>query len=218
MPDWLTLTAPIVGSFVAAWFGARTAFRQTLKQLALNNRVAWYEEAIRSLAIYEDVLKRLDQNYLHTAVVKNRSKELPAKFRPERDRWKELVDAEARVRRALQLHEVYTAGSIRTQCSVTLNTVADLAAGQWFDLGPVPEIPSSALVRRYRLPSVRMALEWELRRILQMDGWLRSQFPRLDRLLFLRDLERQRKALGVAATPDQATSKESGTGGPEPAA
>ena len=131
-PSWLSIIAPVAGAFAAAWYGARLALRKTLRDLALTGRVQWYEEAIRSIANYEDVLARLRDNYLHEIIIKAQDPLLvlaeaatPAEqrkptelFRPDRVRWKELVEAEARLRAGLQLHDVYTGGATRTWCAV----------------------------------------------------------------------------------------------------
>jgi hypothetical protein len=215
MPEWINVIAPILGGFAAAWFGARLAFRKTVRERALAGRIAWYEEAIRSLFAYEEILQRLDKDYFNIALVQpmlarrsdpkaasdSQLPEPPRRFTPSPELWKELVDTEARLRRSLQLHDVYTEGSTRTACSVTLDRTATIAVGQWFVIGDATSISRDDLVRRYSIATTRRALEMELRRILQYDGVIRSTFPWINKKFVMRDLRRQRKALDKLRIP-----------------
>jgi len=47
------------GAFLAAWFGTLFALRKGKKERALDRRISWHEEAIESLAAYEDQLETL---------------------------------------------------------------------------------------------------------------------------------------------------------------
>ena len=201
---------PIAGGFLAAWFGARLAFRRTLRELALTGKVAWHEEAILSLAAYEEVLERLKNNFLRSVYVKSKSSAVPQSsqpeqerwkelveaesFQPEPRRWKELVEAESRLRHALQLHEVYTRSDTLNSCSFALKN-ATLAEGQWFDLGPAPKLQKKDVFQGYQFNRVRVALQSELRALLQMDGWIRSNFPKLNKWLRIIELKRQLKKI-----------------------
>jgi len=199
LEDWLRIVVPafitILGGFAAAMWGARVGFARTRRERAFDRRVSWYEEVIEASAVYEEPLAHLRRDYLNKLVVR-REKEspnssgvthkerdgevhLPKRFRPEPGFWTRVVEAEADLRRALRLHDLHTTGDAGDECAHVLNTVATLAVGQWFDLGPAPELSWTDIPsRQSRLSQMRRALESELREILRYSSWLQRTFPK----------------------------------------
>jgi len=207
--EWIQLFLPgvvaIIGAFAAAWFGARIGFRRSVRERAFDRRLEWHEEVVASLAAYDEVLGRLRNNYLNELVVKeaarrgsgpqpkNAPRDLPKSFRPKAEVWSEVVQTEASLRRSLHLFGLYTDGDAKDGCSSILDRTATLAAGQWFDLGPAPEIPWADIpVRRSALAQTRRILEEEIRAVLEYDSWLLRKWPWLRRR---REIARLKKKL-----------------------
>jgi hypothetical protein len=168
--DYGSLLSAAVGAFFAAWAGAHLGFRRTKKERALDRRVEWHEEAIQSLALYEEQLNRLRKHALNALIVPlaTTKPDLPTLIKVRADVWKELGECEGRVRAALRLADLYASDVAKVKCSVALQSVVNIVAGQWLDVSNEPEIPwadvqsklmSTGDVRRSLFESLDVVLE-----------------------------------------------------------
>jgi hypothetical protein len=202
--DLTTLISGAVGAFVAAWAGAYIGFRRGKKERALDRRISWHEEAIKSVALYEERLERLHNHALNVLIIQPRSEPSsvsghldnlpPARIRAPAPLWHELAEAEARTRAALRLADLYTEGRSQLDCSAALSQTVNMVAKQWTDIGPEPAIPWADL-RHCAIASgtLRRGLQDSLKVVLELDGILASLLgPRYRRWLALRRIEQLR--------------------------
>jgi hypothetical protein len=210
--DLTTLISGAVGAFVAAWAGAYIGFRRGKKERALDRRISWHEEAIQSLALYEERLERLHNHALNVLVIQPKKEPSPGASQPDnlpsvRIRapallWLELAEAEARARAALRLADPYTEGRTQLDCSVALSQTVNMVAKQWTDIGPEPAIPWADLrLCATASGTLRRGLQDSLKVVLELDGVLASLLgPRYRRWLALRRIEQLRAEITKSAS------------------
>ena len=135
-----TFLSGALGAFIAAWAGAYIGFRRGRKERALDRRIAWHEQAIHSLAEYEEQLERLRGHSMNALVIqrtKHRpndapppsAEELPRLIQAPNSLWSALGAAEGHARAALRLGDLYTYGRTKVECSVALTNTVNMVAG-----------------------------------------------------------------------------------------
>jgi hypothetical protein len=187
------------GSFIAAWLGARFAFKKTRRERAFDRQVEWFERTIDALAHYEEALTQLSNDFHRELFIRRPpltptqgKVDLPARFRPDAKVWKVVADTEAALRVSLQLHEVFTKAEIGDLCAPILSRTATVAGGPLVEVAESPEVTWTDLPSRtMQLANLRRSLEDELRLLLGYGSWLRRKWPRLWRKLEVRRLGRE---------------------------
>lgn len=206
--DPTTLLSGAAGAFMAAWAGAYIGFRRGKKERALDRRVAWHEEAVQSLALYEERLERLHNHARNVLLVQPRgssfsipgdpnSAGVPPRVKAPAVLWKELGDAEARARASLRLADLYTEGRTQLDCSVALSQSINMVAKQWTDISPEPAVPWADLpICAMGAGHLRRSLQDSLKVVLELDGFVASVLgPRYQRWRTLRRIEQLRAKL-----------------------
>lgn len=185
MPAWLiTLLSGAAGAFVAAWAGAQLGFRRTKKEKALDRRITWHEEAVQSLGEYEESLERL-RAYSMNVLVVQRSRErstnapppgpddVPRTIKAPPSLWADLGETERRARAALRLADLYTNERTQVECSSALSNHVNMAARQWLDVSPEPEILWTDLqIKAFSTATIRQRIQESLRVVLELDGYV----------------------------------------------
>ena len=203
-----TFLSGALGAFIAAWAGAYLGFRRTKKERALDRRIAWHDEAIQSLAQYEDRLEHLERHARHVLVIQaqqNRPQnapppkpeDLPRTVKAPAPLWDELGTAEGRARAALRIADLYTEGRTRIDCSVALNNTVNMVLSQWIDIGPDPQIPWLELrTKALAVADLRRTIQESYIVILELSGfWASIRGPQYRQRRALREIEKLRTEL-----------------------
>ena len=205
----LNLLAGAAGAFLAAWAGAYLGFRRSKKETARDRQIAWHEEVIQGLALFEEQLDRFRRHGTNTVIqatvssLKESPSEgsnigaLPNLFKPSPHMWESLGAAETRARAALRLGDIYLDGPLQVRCSVALDHQVNIVASHWLDVGVEPSIPWVDLTSKgMATAGVRRALQDSLRQIHEYDGLMaRILGARYRRWRTLRRLKHTRKEL-----------------------
>jgi len=213
MPPWLiTLLSGAAGAFIAAWAGAYIGFRRSRRERALDRRVNWHEEAIQSLAQYEDRLERLRAHAMNVLVIQrtrdgtpgtsSAADAPPTTIRAPVALWTDLAETERRARAALRLADLYTEGKTQLECSVALGNSVNMVTGQWIDISAEPMIPWANLQSKaFAAAGVRRSLQGSLTVALELDGTLAAVLgPRFRRWRTIRRLEKLQAEISAPAS------------------
>ncbi len=200
-PAAFSLITGAVGAFIAAWAGAYVGFRRGKKERALDRSVTWHEEAIQSIAQYEEQLERLRAHAWNAVVVgpsttqgqpTSEPTDLPKLVKAPAKLWTGLQDTEGRARAALRLGDLYARGRTKVDCSVALSSSVNMVASHWMDVSPEPLIPWLEIQNKeMAAANVRRSIQGSLTLVLELDGMLaRLLGPRYRTWRALRELKR----------------------------
>ena len=127
--------------------------------------------------------------------------DLPRTFKVQGSLWSELSAAEERARATLRLGDLYTDLETQVACSTALSSVVNVVASQWVDISSEPEIAWIELQSKViSTGSLRLKIQESQKRVLELDGYVASVFPKYGRWKTIRRIKRMQKALSKLST------------------